>query len=80
MFLAAHLIPNIATAEAGVRISFAIIFFGLFTNQIHLLSFISILIYFINIAIPIIIGGIFLIIHRKQTKKNEKKMKKFVFY
>lgn len=70
MFLAAHLIPNIAIAEAGVRISFAIIFFGLFTNQIHLISSISILIYLINIAVPIIIGGIFLILHRKQVKKK----------
>ncbi len=70
MFLAAHLIPNIAIAEAGVRISFAIIFFSLFTNQIQLISSVSILIYFINIVIPTIIGGIFLIIHRKQAKKK----------
>ena len=65
MFFASHLFPNIALAEAGLRISFAILFFGIFTDKISIISISSLLVYIINIIIPILIGGINLLYRRK---------------
>ncbi|MCK9500015.1 MAG: flippase-like domain-containing protein [Bacteroidales bacterium] len=65
MFFASHLLPNIAIAEAGLRISFAILFFGIFTDKVSIISISSLLIYIINIIIPIAIGGINLLYRRK---------------
>ncbi len=57
MFLAVHILPNIAIAEPGVRLSFSVIFIGLFTNKIAAIGIASLLIYFINVLIPILVGG-----------------------
>jgi len=61
MYLCVHIIPNISIAEIGIRASFAILFIGLFSSNHTATMFSSLLIYIINIAIPVIFGGIFLI-------------------
>jgi len=60
MYLAIHTIPTYIFVEIGVRLSFAIIFIGLFTDNLIAISLSSLLIYLINIVIPIIFGSIFL--------------------
>lgn len=60
MYLCLNIIPNIPFAEIAFRSSFAIIFIGIFTNKITAIVLASLLIYIINIAIPGIIGGLFL--------------------
>lgn len=64
VYLAATIIPNIPFAELGIRLSFSIVFIGIYTNDIGAILMASLLIYFINVAIPTLIGGIFLIIRR----------------
>ncbi|MDL2261993.1 flippase-like domain-containing protein [Bacteroidales bacterium OttesenSCG-928-I21] len=64
IYLSLNIIPNIPFAEIGLRASFAVIFLGLFTDKITAIVLASLLIYAINIALPTIIGGIFLIKHR----------------
>lgn len=61
MYLCLNVVPNLPFLEIGLRASFSIIFFGFFTTQTTTIVFASLLIYIINIAIPIIIGSIFLI-------------------
>ena len=62
VYLAATIIPNIPFAELGIRLSFSIIFIGIYTNDIGAILMSSLLIYIINVAIPTLIGGIFMII------------------
>ncbi|MBN2776781.1 MAG: flippase-like domain-containing protein [Bacteroidales bacterium] len=64
VYLAATIIPNIPFAELGIRLSFSIIFIGIYTNDIGAILMSSLLIYIINVAIPTLIGGIFMIIRR----------------
>jgi hypothetical protein len=52
--------------EVGIKISFSILFFGLFTNKISAISIASLLIYIVNILIPIVIGGINILYRRKK--------------
>lgn len=66
MFFASHLLPNIAIVEVGIKISFSILFFRLFTNKISAISIASLLIYIVNILIPIVIGGINILYRRKK--------------
>ncbi|MDD3860646.1 MAG: lysylphosphatidylglycerol synthase domain-containing protein [Bacteroidales bacterium] len=64
MYLAIHTIPTYIFVEIGVRLSFAIIFIGIFTDDLIAISFASLLVYLINIVIPIIFGSIFLVKQR----------------
>lgn len=68
MFLAIHILPNIALAEPGVRVSFSVIFIGLFTDNIAAIGIASLLIYLINVLIPILIGGINIIKFRRKKE------------
>lgn len=71
MYLAVHLFPNIALAEPGVRISFSTIFFGAFTQSISGIAIASLTIYFVNVLIPIIIGGLNILFSGKHRSKAE---------
>ena len=63
--LATHIVPNIPFAEIGIRVSFSLLFIGLFTDSNAFVLFSSLLIYVINIAIPSFGGGIYLL--RRKT-------------
>jgi hypothetical protein len=65
MYIAVHLFPNIAIAEPGIRISFATIFFGAFTYKISGIAIASLLIYIINVFVPVIIGGFNILFWRR---------------
>jgi uncharacterized membrane protein YbhN (UPF0104 family) len=71
MYLAVHLFPNIALAEPGVRISFSAIFFGAFTQSISGVAIASLIIYIINVLIPIFIGGINLLLSRRKISNSK---------
>jgi len=60
-----YIIPSIAAAELGIRVSFAIMFIGLFTTQETAIALASLLLYIINVGIPIATGGIFMIGEKK---------------
>lgn len=64
MYLAIHTIPTYIFVEIGIRLSFAIIFIGMFTNETIAISFASLLVYLVNIVVPIIFGSIFLLKQR----------------
>ncbi|MDR2835041.1 MAG: flippase-like domain-containing protein [Bacteroidales bacterium] len=64
MYLCVNIIPNLPFLEIGLRSSFSIIFFELFTTQTTVIVCASLLIYIINIFIPIIIGSGFLVKHK----------------
>ncbi len=61
IYLAVHVIPNIPFAELGIRISFSLLFLGIFSSSDMAILFSSLLIYIINIAIPSLFGGIYFI-------------------
>ncbi len=65
IYLATHIVPNIPFAEIGIRVSFSLLFIGLFTDSNAFVLFSSLLIYVINIAIPSFGGGIYLL--RRKT-------------
>lgn len=69
MFLAVHILPNIAIAEPGVRLSFSVIFIGLFTSDIAAVGIASLLIYFINVFIPILVGGVNILRFRRKREE-----------
>ena len=71
MYLAVHLFPNIALAEPGVRISFSAIFFGAFTQSISGVAIASLIIYFINVLLPIFVGGLNLIFSRRKISNSK---------
>lgn len=60
MYLAIHIFPSFIIAEIGLRLSFALLFFRIFTDKTIAISLASLLIYIINIVIPMIFGSIFL--------------------
>jgi Predicted integral membrane protein len=64
-YICTYLIPGIAAAELGIRTSFAIAFIGIFTTQETAIALASLLLYIVNVGIPIAIGGIFML-----NKKN----------
>ena len=64
-YICTYLIPNIAAAELGIRISFALVFIGIFTTQETAIALASLLLYLVNVGLPIIIGGIFLLKEKK---------------
>ena len=64
-YICTYLIPNIAAAELGIRVSFAILFLGIFTTQETAIALASLLLYLVNVGIPIAIGGIFLLKQKK---------------
>jgi len=64
-YICTYLIPNIAAAELGIRVSFAILFLGIFTTQETAITLASLLLYLVNVGIPIAIGGIFLLKQKK---------------
>jgi hypothetical protein len=70
MYLAIHVVPNISVAEIGVRLSFAVIFIGIFTYNHTAIGLASLLIYIINIVIPVIVGSVFIMKIRLRTTKN----------
>lgn len=65
VYLAATVIPNIPFIEIGIRLSFSLIFIGIFTSKTTEILLSSAIIYIINVLTPIIIGGIHLILHDK---------------
>lgn len=67
-YICTYLIPSIAAAELGIRTSFAIFFIGIFTTQETAITLASLLLYLINVGIPIITGG-FLLISDNKSKK-----------
>ena len=70
-YICTYLIPSIAAAELGIRTSFAIFFIGIFSTQETAITLASLLLYLINVGIPIITGGILLISDNKSKKYNE---------
>ena len=64
-YICTYLIPSIAAAELGIRVSFAILFIGIFTTQETAIALASLLLYLVNVGIPITIGGIFLLKEKK---------------
>ncbi len=64
-YLCIYLIPNIAAAELGIRTTFAIVFIGIFTTQHSAIALASLLLYIINVGIPILLGGFILIGKKK---------------
>lgn len=60
-YLCIYIIPNIAVAELGIRTSFAIIFIGFFSEAHTGIMLSSLLLYLVNVAVPIICGGIILL-------------------
>ena len=67
--MAECVIPNLPFAEIGLRVSFSLIFLGVFSDNHISIIFSSLLVYIINVAVPSIIGGIYLI-KNKKNKKN----------
>lgn len=65
IYLATHVIPNIPFAEIGIRVSFSLLFIGLFTDSNTSILFSSLLIYIINVALPSLFGGFHLLKTRK---------------
>ena len=70
-YICTYLIPSIAAAELGIRTSFAIFFIEIFTSQETAITLASLLLYIINVGIPIITGGILLIGSNKTKNDNE---------
>ncbi len=64
-YICIYIIPNIAAAELGIRTSFAILFIGMFCAQDTAITLASLLLYLVNVGIPILIGGIFLAKEKK---------------
>ena len=64
-YICTYLIPSIAAAELGIRVSFAILFIGIFTTQETAIALASLLLYLVNVGIPIVIGGLFLLKEKK---------------
>lgn len=60
VYISVTILPNIALAELGYRLSFSILFFGLFTDKISFISLASLIIYIINVALPAFVGGFFI--------------------
>ena len=69
-YLCTYLIPNIAAAELGIRTSFAISFIGFFTTQETAIALASLMLYLINVGLPIVMGGI-VMIAEKQTPTSQ---------
>lgn len=68
MYLAVNILPNIAIAEPGLRLSFSVIFIGMFTTKISAIGIASLLIYCINVFIPILLGGINILNYRRKLE------------
>ncbi len=68
MYLATHIIPSIAMAEIGIRLSFSVLFIGLFSEKTMAISLASLMIYLVNIAIPALIGGLFIFKGNRKAK------------
>ena len=67
IYLASTLIPNIAAGELGIRSSFAIIFLGYYSDSLSIIVLASLVVYIINLAIPALLGGMFLL-NKKSSK------------
>lgn len=67
-YICTYLIPGIAAAELGIRTSFAIAFIGIFTTQETAIALASLLIYIVNVGIPIAVGGILIIGGKRDSK------------
>ncbi|HOK37879.1 MAG: lysylphosphatidylglycerol synthase domain-containing protein [Bacteroidales bacterium] len=61
VFFLITIIPNYSVSEIGLRLSASIFFFKEFVPEIEIILFSSIMIYIINVGIPVIIGGFFLL-------------------
>lgn len=68
-YICTYIIPNIAAAELGIRTSFALVFVGMFTTQETAVALASLLLYIVNVGIPILVGGIVMI--GKEDSKTE---------
>jgi len=61
IYLFATLIPTTTLIELGIRGSLAIFFIGMFSENILGITFSTFIVWFINLAIPSIIGSVFFI-------------------
>jgi len=65
IYLAQTIIPNIPFVEIGIRLSFSIVFLGLFSNQTALILLSSTSLYLINVLIPVLFGAILMLFNDK---------------
>ncbi len=70
LYLASSIIPNIPFGEPAIRSSFSVIFFSIYTDALAMVVIVSLSIYLINVAIPAIAGGYFLV-KSKSSNYNE---------
>jgi uncharacterized membrane protein YbhN (UPF0104 family) len=69
VYLLMAIIPVISMLEPGVRVSVSIIIFSIFTHQSATVFTASLLLWLINVAVPVIIGSLFIV--KLKTGKNE---------
>ena len=61
VYLLITIIPNYSVSEIGLRLSASIFFFKNFITEIEIILLTSMIIYVVNVGIPVIIGGFFLL-------------------
>ena len=61
VYLIITIIPNYSISEIGLRLSASIFFFKVFISEIEIILLTSMIIYIVNVGIPVIIGGFFLL-------------------
>jgi uncharacterized membrane protein YbhN (UPF0104 family) len=69
-YLFATIIPTTTLLELGIRSSLAIFFIGLFSNNTFGIILSAMFLWFINLAIPSILGSVFFL--KNQLKQNNK--------
>ncbi|NLK81195.1 MAG: flippase-like domain-containing protein [Bacteroidales bacterium] len=69
-YLFATLIPSSILGELGVRGSVSVFIFGLFSAAALHVFQVSLLIWLINLAVPVVIGSFLLVVFRSQKKAN----------
>lgn len=65
VYFANAIIPNLPITEIALRSSFAIIFVGVFSDATVSIVLSTISVYTINVAIPALFGGLFILIKKK---------------
>lgn len=72
MYLFTTLIPTSVLGEVGIRGSVAIAIFQFYTENVSVIFQISILIWFINIVAPTLVGSLILLNVRRRTEKKRR--------
>lgn len=60
IYLLMAVVPIISIGEPGLRVSFSLILFSIFTNQAVAVFSASILLWIINVAVPAVLGSLFI--------------------